>query len=724
MQKYKSNLTSVSGAAVRGASITVLDESGVIASIFLDRAGTLPAGNPLKTGQDGTFEFYAANGRYSLRTDSSGLNVLEEDVILLFDPDDATVSGPIADAIQDAKDAADAAQESADAAQEAADKAQQIADNTVPTFDTYALAVSKLASVQEGMLVEISQDENRLGARTRYRKVSGVLTFVSNLDQLRIDLDEPTAGGASIVAYQAPGGSAQSVDDKLDKILFVNDFATIDDAVNRAVALGIKRLYLAPGASVTFSSPVDMKGVGLVGNTTTINDTSNLLNVGRITGCVVRGFATDHDYIEPQDNYGSISPKLVFRKATDILCFITKRRGTGYVSSEHWWNSFTSNETDTGGASESWRNCVTRFFSEVFLYRDDGATTGAWGAKTVVPVSASFPTGTLTAQQLTYQATNELNATMSWSVNSKYGGRRGQVAMFGTTGSATQIELYVNGVLQKTFSAQTTEPKLVFVQYELPQTGANTVMLKKVSGLAMNVIGADFATLSATDPELSYTALAFGDYGRPYVAGNSAMDYAFFEYNENKWFGSVHGGETQRVEPAFYVDGARTDIPATVGAFVVGKYLKLIQRTTIATGASSLSVDKTYNYVADSVVGLDVAMNGNANVKTAYTAMCATHTDFGFITYPYYQDVTAAANNRVGRRSRITQADYTRPSSTRFLTTECTLHPMGGATGANMLGNGPFISAQSAYNKFYYGPCVESRAQITRVSFSTKWIFE
>lgn len=87
MQKYKSNLTSVSGAAVRGASVTVLDESGALASIFLDRAGTLPAGNPLTTGQDGTFEFYAANGRYSLRTDSSGLNVLEEDVILLFDPD-------------------------------------------------------------------------------------------------------------------------------------------------------------------------------------------------------------------------------------------------------------------------------------------------------------------------------------------------------------------------------------------------------------------------------------------------------------------------------------------------------------------------------------------------------------------------------------------------------------------------------------------------------------
>lgn len=135
MQKYKSNLTSVSGAAVRGASITVLDESGANASIFLDRAGTLPAGNPLKTAQDGTFEFYAANGRYSLRTDSSGLNVLEEDVILMFDPEDATVSGPIADAIQDAQESADQAQQSAANAQGAADQAQTAADEAKQGID-------------------------------------------------------------------------------------------------------------------------------------------------------------------------------------------------------------------------------------------------------------------------------------------------------------------------------------------------------------------------------------------------------------------------------------------------------------------------------------------------------------------------------------------------------------------------------------------------------------
>ncbi|WP_034372933.1 hypothetical protein, partial [Comamonas testosteroni] len=226
MQKYKSNLTSVSGAAVRGASITVLDESGANATIFLDRAGTIPAGNPLKTAQDGTFEFYAANGRYSLRTDSSGLNVLEEDVILTFDPDDATDSGPIADAIQEANDAADHAQESAD-------RAQQIVVNTVPTFGTYALAMSSLSSVQDDMLLEISHDETHSGARTRYFKRTGnVLEFSVNLDQLRLDLAEDD--GSQIIGFRQQGTGAvqRTMEDKGWELRTPQDYGAKSDGLS------------------------------------------------------------------------------------------------------------------------------------------------------------------------------------------------------------------------------------------------------------------------------------------------------------------------------------------------------------------------------------------------------------------------------------------------------------------------------------------------------------
>lgn len=99
MQKYKSNITTTSGAAVRNVPVTVLKEDGSLASLFLDRDGNVAAPNPLKTGADGTFYFYAVNGRYGLHTTVDGVSVVDSDAVLLMDPEELTVAGPIATAV-------------------------------------------------------------------------------------------------------------------------------------------------------------------------------------------------------------------------------------------------------------------------------------------------------------------------------------------------------------------------------------------------------------------------------------------------------------------------------------------------------------------------------------------------------------------------------------------------------------------------------------------------
>src|SRR5690606_18930713 len=99
------------GAAVRGAPVHVLDEAGNPAALFLDRAGTVVAANPLITGADGTFYFYAVNGRYSLRTSVEGASITDADVVLLMDPEEITVAGPIAEAIQRTEVAAQRAED-------------------------------------------------------------------------------------------------------------------------------------------------------------------------------------------------------------------------------------------------------------------------------------------------------------------------------------------------------------------------------------------------------------------------------------------------------------------------------------------------------------------------------------------------------------------------------------------------------------------------------------
>ena len=110
MQKYKSNITTTSGAAVRNVPVHVLAEDGSPAAIFLDRAGTVSASNPLITAADGTFYFYAVNGRYSLRTTVDGVTITDDDVVLMMDPAEITVAGPIAEAVAAAQAAATAAE--------------------------------------------------------------------------------------------------------------------------------------------------------------------------------------------------------------------------------------------------------------------------------------------------------------------------------------------------------------------------------------------------------------------------------------------------------------------------------------------------------------------------------------------------------------------------------------------------------------------------------------
>lgn len=114
MQKYKSNITSTTGAAIRNVPVTVLNEAGELASLFLDRAGAIAAPNPLVTDSSGNFYFYAVNGRYSLRTTVEGVTITDDDVVLLQDPVEITVAGPIAEAIAAAQAAARQAQDVVD----------------------------------------------------------------------------------------------------------------------------------------------------------------------------------------------------------------------------------------------------------------------------------------------------------------------------------------------------------------------------------------------------------------------------------------------------------------------------------------------------------------------------------------------------------------------------------------------------------------------------------
>lgn len=64
---FQRTVTNDSGDVINGAEVTVVDEAtGLNATLFSDRAGTVPLTNPFFTGSDGLAQFYAAPGEYRI----------------------------------------------------------------------------------------------------------------------------------------------------------------------------------------------------------------------------------------------------------------------------------------------------------------------------------------------------------------------------------------------------------------------------------------------------------------------------------------------------------------------------------------------------------------------------------------------------------------------------------------------------------------------------------
>lgn len=86
MQKYFDNVTSRgAGIAVAGALVTVtVTATGALATIYADN-GVTTKDNPLTTDPTGYFEFYAANGRYTLTITGGFLNTKAIQDVLLED---------------------------------------------------------------------------------------------------------------------------------------------------------------------------------------------------------------------------------------------------------------------------------------------------------------------------------------------------------------------------------------------------------------------------------------------------------------------------------------------------------------------------------------------------------------------------------------------------------------------------------------------------------------
>lgn len=91
MQRYFDTIQDVNGRAIAGAMVYVRTLAGAMAPIYSDNGVTLKD-NPIRANSLGSFDFYAADGRYTLEIRLNGVRFGEKRDILLEDPADPSAA--------------------------------------------------------------------------------------------------------------------------------------------------------------------------------------------------------------------------------------------------------------------------------------------------------------------------------------------------------------------------------------------------------------------------------------------------------------------------------------------------------------------------------------------------------------------------------------------------------------------------------------------------------
>jgi hypothetical protein len=95
MQRYFDVVQNRQGTAVVGATVTVYDSNGNLATLYSTNSGTAPTSNPVYTNADGEYAFYAANGTYTLQIAATGYAGETKPGVVLFDPSDSGASNNV-----------------------------------------------------------------------------------------------------------------------------------------------------------------------------------------------------------------------------------------------------------------------------------------------------------------------------------------------------------------------------------------------------------------------------------------------------------------------------------------------------------------------------------------------------------------------------------------------------------------------------------------------------
>lgn len=267
--------------------------------------------------------------------------------------------------------------------------------------------------------------------------------------------------------------------------------------------------------------------------------------------------------------------------------------------------------------------------------------------------NAGFGIYTMTTGQIAQWV---LNATKSNKAN---------ILFQTSSGSTTEVKIYINNVLIKTFN-----PKRYFVstamtdliEFEVPNNSqATTYNVKiEVSGASGNFYPCcfNFSTLENFDGMDIDNWKGFGSIQGASFVTTGANEYAMAD-NTNKWFSSYHGGETLESCEVLWLKNNKyatlesdivysnfSDIPLSDWKIFKNKF-DIKQRTNLLGKAKMNSV---FDFSEDGTMNQKMALDNTGEepiiFNALYTALTCTSPSFNFLVSPVYKDLGLTPTER------------------------------------------------------------------------------
>lgn len=311
-------------------------------------------------------------------------------------------------------------------------------------------------------------------------------------------------------------------------------------------------------------------------------------------------------------------------------------------------------------------------------------------------------------------------SSVTWSMNVG-STRKANVLVYGSSGSSASADILVNGEVVKSFDPTKLNFSAVnhyaVIEFEIPQSSSTatsvdvTLRNNDTAGKKLYFSCCNFMWLKDYDGRDIDFYKVFATTSS-WLDSGGASDYAIFDTDLQKWCGSYHGGETRETAKITWTSGAswrpvnqwhegryllKDKSTISVGWIVLPSF-KIMQVTNINSKGKMLSI---YNFDIDGTVEMDFSFyDGTINVNNFFTALTATHVDFGYVKYPRYETLPAGTTPLYfsANDGHIQQYNQTANLTlgirfTRFLSDY----------QATSKKNGWIYNDATYYKKFYYG---------------------